>query len=122
MRRILVVEDEPDLRDTYELILSTEPYEVSVATNGERALELCGKQTFDLILLDLMMPIMDGVTFLENFKADDHPKTKVIIISNLSMGEMLSKAMKLGAQRSVVKANLTPKQLINMVRFEVATI
>lgn len=122
MRRILVVEDEPDLRDTYELILTTEPYEVSIATNGEQALKLCEKQTYDLILLDLMMPIMDGVGFLEAFQAEEHPKTKIIIISNLSMGEMLSKAMSLGAQRSVVKADLTPKQLLNLVRYEVTTV
>ena len=122
MRKILVVEDEPELRDTYELILTTEPYEVSVATNGKRALELCQHKSFDLILLDLMMPIMDGVQFLEAFHADDHPSTKIIIISNLSMGEMLSRAMQLGAQRSVVKADLTPKELLSLVRYEVTTV
>lgn len=120
MRKILVVEDEPDLRDTYQLILTTEPYEVSLADNGKVALDICEKKNFDLILLDLMMPIMDGVQFLEKFKATDHPKTKVIIISNLSMGDMLTKALQLGALRSVVKADLTPKQLINLVRYEVS--
>lgn len=120
MRKILVVEDEPDLRDTYELILTTEPYEVSTASNGKIALELCDKKEFDLILLDLMMPIMDGVQFLEYFKTSDHPKTKIIIISNLSMGNMLTKAMKLGVLRNVVKSDLTPKQLISLVRYEVS--
>jgi CheY-like chemotaxis protein len=118
MRKILVVEDEQDLRDTYDLILSTEPYVVSTATNGKIALELCAKNKFDLILLDLMMPVMDGVQFLEKFKIADHPETKIVIISNLSMGDMLAKAMEHGAVHSVVKADLTPKQLINLVRYE----
>ncbi|MFI5275430.1 MAG: PleD family two-component system response regulator [Candidatus Saccharimonadales bacterium] len=122
MRKILVVEDEPELRDTYELILSTEPYEVRVASNGKQALEICQEKSYQLILLDLMMPIMDGVQFLENFKVEEHPNTKIIIISNLSMGEMLSKAMELGAQRSVVKADLTPKELLSLVRYEVTTV
>lgn len=122
MRKILVVEDEPELRDTYELILSTEPYEVNVASNGKQALELCKDKSYQLILLDLMMPIMDGVQFLENFKVEEHPHTKIIIISNLSMGEMLNKAMELGAQRSVVKADLTPKELLSLVRYEVTTV
>lgn len=120
MRKILVVEDEPDLRDTYDLILTTEPYEVSIAGNGKAALGICEKIEFDLILLDLMMPVMDGVQFLENFNVVDHPRTKIIIISNLSMGDMLTKALQLGAIRSVVKSDLTPKQLINLVRYEVS--
>lgn len=122
MRKILVVEDEPELRDTYELILTTEPYDVSVATNGKQALELCHNKTYDLILLDLMMPIMDGVQFLKQFHPDEHQGTKIIIISNLSMGEMLKNAMELGAQRSVVKADLTPKELLSLVRYEVTTV
>lgn len=121
MRKILVIEDEPELRNTYKLTFSAEPYEVSVASNGQTALDLCKKKTFDLILLDLMMPIMDGLQFLELFDPAAHPKTKIIIISNLSTGTMLSQAMKLGVSRSVVKADLTPKQLINLVRYEVPT-
>lgn len=122
MRKILVVEDEPELRDTYELILSTEPYDVNVASNGKQALDLCIGKSYQLILLDLMMPIMDGVQFLESFKVEEHPNTKIIIISNLSMGEMLNKALELGAQRSVVKADLTPKELLSLVRYEVTTV
>lgn len=122
MRKILVVEDEPELRDTYELILTTEPYDVDIACNGKQALEKCKQKSYQLILLDLMMPIMDGVQFLENFKVEEHPNTKIVIISNLSMGEMLSKAMELGAQRSVVKADLTPKELLSLVRYEVTTV
>src|SRR6266446_3019235 len=119
MRKILLVEDENILREAYKFILSTEPYEVYMACNGQQALELCKDQKFDLILLDLMMPIMDGVEFLENFQPSDHPGTKVMIMSNLSAGEMLTNAQKLGVYKNVIKADLTPKQLLTYVRYEV---
>ena len=56
MRKILIVEDEEVLRESYRIILSTEPYQVSVAGDGNQALKLCRQTTFDLILLDLRCP------------------------------------------------------------------
>jgi two-component system response regulator ResD len=118
MQKILIVEDEDLLRDTYKIILSTEPYIVNDAADGEQALNLCRKQQFDLILLDLMMPKVDGVTFLEQYyKITEHP-AKIIILSNLSSGDDLAKALELGAHKSIVKANMSPRQLLSMVRFE----
>ncbi len=119
MRKILLVEDEHILREAYNFILSTEPYQVFAAADGLQALDFCAQHNFDLILLDLMMPVMDGVEFLERFRLSDHPSTKAMIMSNLSSGDMLSRAMKLGAYRNVVKADLTPKQLLSYVRYEV---
>ena len=119
MRKILLVEDENILREAYKFILSTEPYDVYMASNGRQALDLCQVTAFDLILLDLMMPIMDGVEFLENFQPGDHPDTKIMIMSNLSAGDMLSRALKLGVTKNVIKADLTPKQLLTTVRYEV---
>lgn len=119
MRKILLVEDEDILRDTYQLILSSEPYDIHVAANGQEAIELCKNLAFDLILLDLMMPIMNGVQFLEAFQPGHNAQTKIIIISNLSGGDMLSRALKLGAHRNVMKADMSPKQLLAMVRYEV---
>lgn len=119
MRRILLVEDEEILRESYEMILSLEPYDLDVAVNGEEALEKCRQNTYDLILLDLMMPIVDGPTFLEHYNEEFGPPSKVIILSNLSSSQELSRAMELGAQRSILKATLSPKQLIATVRYEV---
>lgn len=117
MRKILLVEDDEVLRETYVAILSTEPYLIDAATNGMEALELCKKNTYDVILLDLMMPLMDGVRFLQ--KAQPLPaRTKIIVLSNVSPGELLEQAMKLGAHRSVLKADLSPKQLLALVRYE----
>lgn len=118
MRKILVVEDEPILRDTYQMILSTQPYICDVATDGRDALEKCERQKYDLILLDLMMPIMNGVQFLESYAKLDDMKSHIIILSNLSSGAELDRARELGVMRSLLKSDLSPKQLIAAIRYE----
>ena len=118
MRKILVVEDEPTLRDAYEMILSTEPYIINVAENGEEALQLCKSTDYDLILLDIMMPKVDGVMFLQRFPQLKRPQPKIIIMSNLSAGEEVAQALELGAVKNILKANLSPKQLLSLVRYE----
>lgn len=119
MRKILLVEDDNVLRDVYTTILSTEPYDLHVVTNGQEALEKCTGTPFDLILLDLMMPVLDGVGFLEKFSVSDmFDKTKIILLSNLSSGKELHKALSYGINKSVLKANISPKQLLATVRYE----
>jgi CheY-like chemotaxis protein len=118
MRKILVVEDEPLLRETYQLILSTQPFAVDVAENGKVALQKCEEGEYDLILLDLMMPVLNGVQFMEQFMPSAPSKTRVIILSNLSGGPELEAAMRLGAVQSALKASLSPKDLISLVRYD----
>ena len=118
MRKILLVEDEPILRETYQIILSTQPYRCDVADNGKVALEKCETQDYDLILLDLMMPTMNGVEFLENFKKLEEMKTQIIILSNLSSGKELERTRELGVMRSLLKSDLSPSQLIATIRYE----
>ena len=119
MRKILLVEDDPTLREVYHLVRSTEPYEIIVASNGKEALDKCAQNKFDLILLDLMMPVLDGVGFLKEFVGErSAPPTKVIVLSNLSSGNELTQAMSYGVQKSVLKADLSPRQLLAAVRYE----
>jgi DNA-binding response OmpR family regulator len=122
MRRILLVEDEDILRETFELIIASQPYLANTAENGQVALQLCKKTTYDLILLDLMMPVLDGVGFLKEFVSNKPDRTKIIILSNLSSGRELHEAMSLGAERSVVKSSLSPRELLAMVRYELEAV
>lgn len=122
MRKILLVEDENTLREVYKLILSTEPYELHTAVNGQDALAKCESTTYDLILLDLMMPVLDGIGFLEKFSlTNDARTTKVIILSNLSSGQELDRALAVGAYKSLLKADVSPRQLLATVRYELGT-
>jgi DNA-binding response OmpR family regulator len=118
MRKILIVEDEEILRESYRLILSTEPYTIRVASDGKEALRLCEDERYDLILLDLMMPGMDGNTFLREYARVADMLPKIVILSNLSSGEELEKALDLGAHKNVIKSDLSPRQLVSLVRYE----
>lgn len=121
MSKLLLVEDEAIIRDAFSIILSSTGHELDIAINGSEALELCEKQVYDLILLDLMMPVLDGVEFLR--QADLRraaPDTRVVVLSNLSSGDSVAEAVELGAHRHEIKANLAPTELIKLVEEELA--
>lgn len=122
MRRILLVEDEEVLRDTFRMMMSSQPYLIDTAEHGEVALRLCSQQTYDLILLDLMMPVLDGVGFLKAYMPIKPDTTKIIIVSNLSSGREIDEAISLGAERSVLKSSLSPQALVTMVRYELEAV
>jgi DNA-binding response OmpR family regulator len=122
MANVLVVEDNKTLNQAYKLILQREGHEVRVAYNGKEGLELVKLSEPDLILLDMLMPIMNGVEFLKKFKAAEHPKTKVIILSNLNEDSEVQHALQLGAQKYILKASTSPQELIAHVKAATKTV
>lgn len=116
MRRILLVEDDAILRETYLMILSTQSYVCDYAENGKVALDKCLNNEYDLILLDIMMPVMSGVEFLEHIKNEINSRTQVIVMSNLSEGKEIERAKKLGVDKHILKSDTSPGQLISAVR------
>ncbi len=80
-RRILVVDDDSDVLDATSALLEIEGYAVARARNGREALRSLAVEAADLILLDLMMPVMDGVDFCLALRSGEHGKTPVIVIS-----------------------------------------
>ena len=114
--KILIVEDDADLNSAYKMILSSAGYDVSSAYNGEEALSEIEKNGDPRIMfLDLRMPVMDGIEFLENYKAPKHPDTTIIVFSNYDAQKEVDKAYELGAHRYVLKARAAPKELIRIV-------
>lgn len=84
MPRVLVVDDDPDIRRMLEDVLTDEGHQVRVASNGREALAFVEHQSVDLILLDLMMPVMDGPAFYQAYRAhvdDDPGRAPVVVIS-----------------------------------------
>jgi CheY-like chemotaxis protein len=117
MNKILVVDDEPTLRDAYKLLLSSSGYSVSTAIDGKDALTEYNKHTPDLILLDMLMPNLDGIGFLKMLDLANHPQVvKIIIFSNLSTSEKINAAMELGASKHLTKSQMTPKQLLEEIK------
>lgn len=118
MYNILLVEDDAVIREAFAIILSLSGgYTVTTAENGQVAIALCHKNTYDLILLDVMMPVLDGVGFLKEYTAKyQDVATKVVVMSNLSSGSELSIIQDFGVERSVLKSSLTPSKLLELVR------
>lgn len=120
MHKILLVEDEKILREAYMIMLDAQDdIELDVAANGEEAYELVKKNHYDLIMLDLMMPILDGAGFLEKAKIiKKSPHTRVVVMSNLSSGEGLERVIKMGAHRHAVKSDLAPNEVVEIIKEE----
>ncbi len=119
MAKILIVEDEKMLADAFQMILEKAGHTVSVAYNGQEGLDATQQNEPDLILLDLLMPIKDGLGFLKDYKQKEkHPQVKIIIFSNLDMQKEAEEAFALGASKYVLKAWATPKTLNAIVEEE----
>lgn len=124
MSKILIVEDEAILLDAYKILMETQDgYDVHYASNGKEAYNACQKTVFDLIMLDLMMPVLDGVGFLKKANLSvTHPDTKILIMSNLSSGDMLIQALESGAHDHYVKSSLGPAEILNIIETHLAKI
>lgn len=115
--KILVVEDDAALNDAYKTVLSAAGYSIQTAVNGEEALRIVKDGDPDLIFLDLRMPVLDGIGFLRKYKSrKNHKKVKIIVFSNYDMQQEVDEAYDLGAERYVLKAWASPKELIKIVK------
>jgi len=107
--KILVVDDEPRIRDACQMVLSEEGFEVALAADGEQGLQMIGEEHFDIVLVDLMMPVLSGFEVLSHVKKN-HPDTVVIVITGYATLEHSVRAMKKGAFDFIPKP-FTPDQL-----------
>jgi two-component system response regulator PilR (NtrC family) len=102
MDEILIVDDDQGMREFLEIMLTREGYSVSTASDASKALARCQKEKYDLIITDLKMPKMDGISFLRKVK-DIAPETLVILITAYASGETAVTAMKEGAYDYIEK-------------------
>jgi CheY-like chemotaxis protein len=115
MANILIVEDDKDLNQAYQMILKKDGHTVSAATNGEEALKQATTHTPELILLDLLMPIMGGLEFLKRYDLSKHQDVKVLIFTNMENSPEVNEAYNLGAHRCIVKSWTAPQNLSHVV-------
>ncbi len=114
--KAIVVEDDHDLQYLYQLKLEREGFQVATANNGAEGLELVEKLSPDIILLDLMMPVMSGTEMLAIMRAQPWgSKARVIVLTNISRDEAPQALRFLHVDRYVVKAHHTPAQVITIV-------
>ena len=114
-KKILIIEDEKPAAKAMEIKLKKAGYEVRAVLNGDEGLKELEKGGYDLVILDIMMPVVDGWSILEKIK-EKGIKVKVIIISNLSQPEDKKRAMELGASDYMVKTESTLANIVDRVQ------
>jgi len=120
--KILIIEDESFLQELLSRKFAFEHFEPAIASNVEEARIVLQQGSMDAILLDIMLPGVDGLSFLKELRADPRwNKTPVIIISNLSQDDEIKKVREAGASDYIVKAQADPDEVVAKVRQCVAT-
>lgn len=114
-KRILIVEDEKPLAHALELKMNHEGYETVVASSGKEGLEKATTDTFDLILLDLILPEVDGFAILEGLK-EKKLKPVIVVLSNLGQDEDRKKAEEFGVKNYLVKSNVPLADIVKVVK------
>ena len=123
MKKIAIIEDDQAISQMYRMKFENEGYEVETAENGEVGLELIKKMKPDIILLDVMMPIMNGDEMLEKLRNEPWGKdTKVIILTNIGEQELPKSLSSLDVLDIIMKAELTPRQVAETVKKELDSI
>lgn len=117
MKRIIVIEDNVMAASLYQAALTREGYGVEVASDGEAGLAAIARAKPDLVLLDLMLPKVDGSEVLRRIRATpDLATVPVIITSNAYTAQRLVDLRQAGATQIMMKASLSPKELTRVVR------
>jgi DNA-binding response OmpR family regulator len=121
MSKIAIIEDDLAIAQMYRLKFEAEGYHVEIAENGKLGLDLCEQMKPDLVLLDLMMPEMNGDEMLEKMRGTDWGKDiKVIILTNVGQQEAPDKLKSLHVTDYVVKAEMTPSEVADIAKKELA--
>jgi len=115
-KSIAIIEDEKVLRDVLVQKFTSEGFTVYSAADGAAGLALLREKQPDVVLLDIVMPLLNGYDVLKVLQADKQPMPPIIIISNSGQGVEIDKATSLGARDYVVKAQITPEEVVAKVR------
>ena len=115
-KKILVVEDDIFISDIYQVKFSQEGFQVAVAVNGLEALKILDNFRPDIILLDIIMPQMDGIETLKKLKNDEKWKNiPIIMLTNISEKEKVEESEEMGVNDYLVKSQFTPSEVVEKV-------
>jgi DNA-binding response OmpR family regulator len=117
-KKILLVDDDQYLRELYEEVLQSEGYEVETASDGKVGLNKITTNKYDLILLDVMLPQLDGLGILTKLKesGSNVPMSSIILMTNLAHDPVVRKALDDGVKSCLIKSDLTPDKLVEEIK------
>ncbi len=117
MSKIAIIEDDSAIGQMYRIKFEAEGYQVETADNGKLGLQLLESFRPDIVLLDLMMPEMNGDELLVHLRQTDWGKDmKVIVLTNIGENEAPDRLRALGVSAFIVKADMTPRQVAELVK------
>ena len=111
--KVLLIEDEDFIRDLYKRQFEKAGFVIEAIANGKDGLAAAGQNKYDLLLLDIMLPDLNGIEILRQIK--QNPATKampVVLLTNLGQDEIIKEGFKLGAEGYLIKASFTPDQIV----------
>ncbi|MBI3335829.1 MAG: response regulator [Candidatus Portnoybacteria bacterium] len=115
-KKILLIEDDSFISQMYSLKFKQTPYDFLVARDGKEGLQMVKEQKPDLILLDIILPEIDGFTLLAEIKKDPElASIPLLLLTNLGQQENIQKGMALGANDYIIKAHYTPQEVVEKV-------
>jgi len=115
--KILLIEDDPFLLSMYATKFELEGFEIIFAEDGEKALKVANKEKPDIILLDVLLPKMDGFEVLKELKKNEETKAvPVILLTNLSQRDDVEKGLALGAVDYLIKAHFMPTEVVEKIK------
>lgn len=117
MRTILIVEDEEFIRQLYALVFARSDFSVTEAADGQEAIDKAMANRFDMILLDIMLPKLNGLEVLKKVRGSNPPtkETPVYLITNLGQDDIIKQAFQLGADGYLLKAQVNPSDIVREV-------
>lgn len=117
MIKVLIIEDDLLIQRMYQKIFAFEGYDVKIASNGQEGLEIIKSDKPTIVLLDVMMPVLNGMEVLTKLKEDPDTKSiPVIMLTNLAGEKDAETALSKGAVKYIVKSDFDPKQVVDMVK------
>lgn len=116
-KKILVIEDKAIVREIYQKELMKCGYDVTAVATGEEGLETFKKDKFDAVLLEVMLPGINGIEVLKKIKSDENNKSlAVVLLTNLGQEDVIKEGFDSGATGYLIKSNYNPDQIINEVK------
>ncbi len=116
-KKILLVEDETFIADLYSRQLTGAGFAVQIAHDGTTGLQQLNSQTFDLLLLDIMLPGINGLELLKEWRAKNpNSQMPILLLTNLGQDAVIKEGFELGAQGYLIKASYTPGQIVNEIQ------
>ena len=116
-RSILIIEDEQFLIDLYRKAFAQRGFTVFEAPDGVSGLEKISRNPFDMILLDIMLPQMDGISVLRKIKEESNPHktTPIFMLTNLGQESVIKEALRIGADGYILKSKYLPNQVVDEI-------